>query len=139
MTNITEQLNEIVRNISTKNINASIIQLNEIIDSYSKGGIIFSCDTNYYQEFALFATNKALGYNIEIANREVESLAKQGKYEEAFLKREDTISTKKDIHRRFRIEKYGTEDWFIKKSESQVLYIPTEIEVIDNLVSEYIF
>ena len=36
------------------------------------------------------------------------------------------------------LEKYGTEDWFIKKSESEVLFLPTETAVIDILIPGYI-
>lgn len=138
MINSTKQLNEIVTNFSTENANTSVSQLNAIIDLGLKAGIRFSCYINYYQKFDSFTANKFPEWNLEITNREIESLAKQRKYEEAVLKREETLSLKKEIHRRLRLEKYGTEDWFIKKSESEVLFLPTEIAVIDSLVPGYI-
>ena len=37
----------------------------------------------------------------------------------------------------FRLEKYGTEDWFIEKSENEIFFLPTEISVIDSLIPGY--
>ncbi|MCX6197395.1 MAG: hypothetical protein NTY55_12240, partial [Flavobacteriia bacterium] len=67
----------------------------------------------------------------------IELLANQGKYEEAAIKREETLLLKNEIQRRFRLEKYGTEDWFIEKSESEIFFLPTEIAVIDSLILGY--
>ena len=138
MINSTKQLNEIVRNLSKENSNTSISKLEAIIDLCLKTGIKFSYDPNYDDSFASYTTIKFPEWNIEITNLEIESLANQGKYEEAAVKRDETLSLKKEIHRQLRLEKYGTEDWFIEKSESEIFFLPTKIEVIDSLVHGYI-
>ncbi len=137
MINSTKQLNEIVRNFSKDNAVASVGQLAAIIDLCSKAGIRFSVDVNYDTVFSSFKTNKFPEWNTEITNLEIESLANQSKYEEAASKREETLIVKNEIHRRLRLEKYGTEDWFIEKSESEIFFLPTEIAVIDSLITGY--
>lgn len=47
------------------------------------------------------------------------------------------LSLKNEIHRQFRLEKHGTEDWFMEKSESEIFFLPTKNEVIDSLVPGY--
>ncbi len=137
MINSTKQLNEIVRNFSKDNAVTSVSQLAAIIDLCSKAGIRFSVDVNYDAVFSSFKTNKFPEWNTEITNLEIESLANQSKYEEAASKREETLIVKNEIHRRLRLEKYGTEDWFIEKSESEIFFLPTEIAVIDSLITGY--
>ena len=75
-------------------------------------------------------------WNLEATNMELESLANQGKIEEATLKRDKTLLLKNEIHRQFRLEKYGTEDSFIEKSNSEIFFLPTQISVIDSLIFE---
>jgi hypothetical protein len=41
------------------------------------------------------------------------------------------------IQKKFRLEKYGTEDWFIEKPEKEIFFSPTKNEVITELISEY--
>ena len=137
MISSTIQLNEIVRNFSKENAINSISQLASIIDLCSKAGIRFTYDVNYEEALASFRANKFPEWNTEIINREIESLANQGKYEESVLKRDEMLSIKTEIHRRLRLEKYGTEDWFIAKSESEIFFLPTKIRIIDSLVPGY--
>jgi hypothetical protein len=136
MINSTKQLNEIVRNLSNMNANASISQLAAIIDLCSKTGIKFSYDANYAEALASFTASNFPEWNLEATNTEIESLANQGKIEEATLKREKTLLLKNEIYRQFRLEKYGTEDWFIEKSQSEIFFLPTHIAVIDSLIFE---
>ena len=84
-----------------------------------------------------FTANKFPELNVEDSNREIESLANQGKYEEAAIKRDITLSFKNEIYRKFRLEKYGTEDWYTVKSESEIVFLPTKNAVIDSLIPEY--
>jgi hypothetical protein len=138
MINSTKQLNEIIRNLSNENANTSISQLAAIIDLCSKAGIRFSYDVNYEEALASFTANKFPEWNSEITNSEIESLANHGKYEEAAVRRDKTLVLKNEIHRQFRLEKYGTENWFTEKSESEILFSPTKNAVIDSLVPGYI-
>lgn len=46
------------------------------------------------------------------------------------------MSLKNEMHMQFKLSKFGTEDWFIENSESEIFFIPTEIGVIDSLMSE---
>ena len=137
MINSTNQLNEIIRSFSKENANTGISQLAAIIDLCSKAGIRFSIDLNYINELGSFAASNFPEWNATVANREIELLANQGKYEEAAIKREETLLLKNEIQRRFRLEKYGTEDWFIEKSESEIFFLPTEIAVIDSVIPGY--
>jgi len=43
-------------------------------------------------------------------NRDISSLADEGKYADAAVKREDALVFRNDVHRQFRLQKYGTED-----------------------------
>ena len=118
------------------NANASISKLARIIDLCSKAGIRFSYDVNYLEALASFTAINHPEWNLEAINIEIESLANQGKIEEATLKRDKLLFLKNEIHRQFRNEKYGTEDWFIEKSKSEILYLITNIAVIDSLIFE---
>lgn len=137
MTNYIKQLNELVRNISKENANTCFSQLEAIIDLCSKAGIRFSVDVNYDGAFSSFTAHQFPEWNTEITNLELESLANQGKYAEAAIKQEEALLLKNQIHRQFRFEKYGTEDWFLEKSEGEILFLPTEIAVIDSLIPGY--
>jgi len=137
MINSTKQLNEIVRNISKENANSSVSQIAAIINLYSKAGVRFSVAANYAEAFSSLVANKFPEWKTEVINLEIESLAKQGKYEEAAVKRHEKRMLKNEIHRQLRMEKYGTEDWFIEKSASDIFFCPTEIAVIDSLIPEY--
>ena len=139
MINSTKQLNEILRNLSTENANTGISQLNAIMDLGLKAGIKFSCDINYYQEFDSFTAIKFPEWNTEVTNGKIESLAKDGKYEVAAERRDKAVSLKYEIQRQFRLSKFGTEDWFIEKSESEIFFIPTVIAVIDSLINEKVY
>ena len=132
----TKQLNEIIRSFSKENANSGISQLAAIIDLCSKAEICFSIDVNYKKELALFYTSKFPEWNAEVTNIEIESLANQGLYEEAAKRRNEAVSLKNEIQRQFRLSKYGTEDWFIEKSDSEIFFIPTDVVVIDSLMSE---
>lgn len=136
MINSTKQLNEIVRNISKENAISSVSQIAAIIDLYSKAGVRFSLASNYNEAFLSFVDNKFPEGNTEVITHEIESLANQGKYEEAALKRNELLALKNEIHRQLRLQKYGTEDWFIEKSTSEILCCPTEVAVIDSLIPE---
>ena len=137
MINSTKQLNEIIRNFSNDNAITSISKMDIIIDLCSKAGIRFSYDINYYQEFESFTANKFPEWNIEILNNEIESLANQCKHEEAAVKRDKTLLLINEIHRQFRLEKYGTDDWFTQTSESEIFFLPTQNAVIDSLIPSY--
>lgn len=139
MVKSTNQLNEILRNISKENANSSISQLAAIIDLCSKSGIRFSYDENYKKALATYTALKYPEWNMEVMNREIESLASQGKFQEAAIRRDELISIMNEIRRQFRIEQYGTENWFMEKSERAIFFIPTEIAVIDSLVNEKIY
>ena len=132
----TKKLNEIIRSFSKENANTSISELSAIIDLCSKAGIRFSFDKNYQNEFALFINSKYPEWNTEVTNKEIESLAKDGKYKEATDRRDKAMSLKNEMHKQFKLSKFGTEDWFILNSESEIFFIPTEIGVIDSLMSE---
>lgn len=133
MTNSVKELNEIVRNLSSNNANTSISQFVAIIDLCSKAGIKLSFDENYEESLASFAANKFPEWNNDHTNTEIELSASNAKYEEAVAKRDKALMLKNEIHRQFRLEKYGTADWFIEKSESEILFLPTNIAVIDSL------
>jgi hypothetical protein len=137
MINFTKQLNEIARNLSSENATASISQLAAIIDLCSKAGIKFSYDVNYEEALTAFTANKFPEWNNDYTNSEIESLANQGKHEEAAVKRDKTLFLKKEIHRQFRLEKYGTDDWFTQKSESEIFFLQTQNAVIDSLIPSY--
>jgi len=134
----TKQLNEILKGVSKEHANSSISQLTALIDLCKKSGIRFSYDENYQDALATFKAHKFPEWKTEITNLEIESLANHGKYEEAALKRDVAASTINEIHKQFRLEKYGTEDWFIENSEYEILFLPTEIEVINHLIHERI-
>ena len=136
MINSVNQLNEIIRNFSITNANASISQLAAIIDSCSKAGITFSYDENYEESLASFLANNFPEWNIAVINKEIESIANNGKYDEAVAKRDELLLLKNELNKKFRIEKYGTEDWFIEKSASEILFVPTNMAVIDSLIFE---
>ena len=136
MINSTKQLNEIIRSFSKENANSGISQIAVIIDLFLKAGIRFSTDQNYFHEFASYTASNYPEWNVELANGEIDLLTNQGKYEEAALRRDKILSLKNEILRRFRLEKYRTEDWFIEKSESEIFFIPTEIPVIDSLIND---
>lgn len=138
MINSTKQLNEIVRNLSKENANTSISQLATIINLFSKAGIRFSYDVNYEEALASFTASNFNEWNEEETNREIASLVNQGNYEEAAIIRDKTLSLLNEIHRKFRLEKYGTEDWFTDKSESEIFFLPTKNAVIDCLIPGYI-
>ena len=137
MTNYIKQLNELVRNISKENANTCFSQLAAIIDLCLKAGIRFTVDVNYDEAFSSFTAYQFPEWNTEVTNLELESLANQGKYAEAAIKQEEALLLKNEIHRQFRLEEYGTEDWFLEKSESEILFLPTEIAVIDSLIPGY--
>jgi hypothetical protein len=139
MKNPTEQLNEMIRTFSKENANTHISQFSAIIDLCLKAGIRFSIDENYKNELASFQSDKYPEWNAEITNAEIESLARDGKYDEATAKRDKSLALMNEIHRQFRLSKYRTEDWFIESSESALFFIPTEIAVIDGLINEKVF
>ncbi len=136
MTNSVNQLNEIIRNFSITNANASLSQLAVIIDSCSKAGITFSYDENYEESLASFLANNFPEWNIAVINKEIESIANNGKYDEAVAKRDELLLLKNELNKKFRIEKYGTEDWFIEQSASEIFFLPTNMAVIDSLIFE---
>ena len=109
----TKQLNEIIRSFSKENANTCISQLSAIIDLCLKAGIRFSFDKYYKTEWALFINIEYPEWNAEDTNKEIESLAKDGKYEEAADRRNKAISLKNEMHKQFKLSKFGTEDWFI--------------------------
>ena len=73
---------------------------------------------------------------IQKANQEIESLTKQNKYQEAAEMRDKIISINNEIHRQLRLKKYGTADWFMAKSETEIFFLPTQISVVDSLIFE---
>lgn len=87
----TKKLNEIIRSFSKENANTSISELSAFIDLFLKAGIRFSFDKNYQNEFALFINSKYPEWNTEVTNKEIESLAKDGKYEEATDRRDKAM------------------------------------------------
>ena len=138
MTNSTTQLNEIVRNFSKENANSSISQLRAIIQNCINAGIKFSFDTNYEETIHSFTKENFTEFNLQKANQEIESLAKQNKYQEATEMRDKIISINNEIHSQVRLKKHGTADWFMAKSESEIFFLPTQISVIDCLVPGYL-
>ena len=136
MINPVNQLNDIIRNFSITNANASLSQLAAIIDSCSKAWITFSYDENYQESLASFLGNKFPEWNIAVINKEIESIANNGKYDEAVAKRDELLLLKNELNKKFRIEKYGTEDWFIEQSASEIFFLPTNMTVIDSLIFE---
>lgn len=136
MINPVNQLNDIIRNFSITNANASLSQLAAIIDSCSKAGITFSYDENYEESLASFLANNFPEWNIAVINKEIESIANNGKYDEAVAKRDELLLLKNELNKKFRIEKYGTEDWFIEQSASEIFFLPTNMAVIDSLIFE---
>lgn len=139
MTNSTTQLNEIVRNFSKDNANSSISQLSAIIDNCINAGIKFSFDTNYEETIHSFTKENFTEFNLQKANQEIESLAKQNKYQEATEMRDRIVLINNEIHKQVRLKKHGTADWFMAKSESEIFFLPTQISVIDSLVPGYLF
>lgn len=137
MITYTKQLNEIVRNFSRENAVNSVSQLTSMIDQCYKDGIKFSFDTDYEQALSSFIANKFPDWNEEAIHREFEILIKRARYEAAASKRNEILSLKAEIHKQLRLEKYGTEDWFISKTENEIFCIPTHIAVIDNLIPGY--
>lgn len=137
MTNSTTQLNEIVRNFSKENANSSISQLRAIIQNCINAGIKFSFDTNYEETIHSFTKENFTEFNLQKANQEIESLAKQNKYQEATEMRDKIISINNEIHSQVRLKKHGTADWFMAKSESEIFFLPTQISVIDSLIFEW--
>ena len=138
MTDSTTQLNEIVRNFSKENANNSISQLSAIIQTCLDAGIKFSFDTNYVETIHSFTKDNFNEFNLQKANQEIEALAKQNKYQEAAEMRDKIISINNEIHKQVRLKKHGTADWFTAKSESEILFLPTQISVIDSLVPGYL-
>ena len=139
MTNSTTQLNEIVRNFSKENANSSISQLRAIIQNCINAGIKFSFDTNYEETIHSFTKENFTEFNLQEANQEIESLAKQNKYQEATEMRDRIVLINNEIHKQVRLKKHGTADWFMAKSESEIFFLPTQISVIDSLVPGYLF
>jgi hypothetical protein len=43
-----------------------------------------------------------------------------GKYKEAADRRDKAMSLKNEMHKQFKLSKFGNEDWFILKSESEI-------------------
>jgi excinuclease UvrABC helicase subunit UvrB len=138
MTNSTTQLNEIVRNFSKENANSSISQLRAIIQNCINAGIKFSFDTNYEETIHSFTKENFTEFNLQEANQEIESLAKQNKYQEATEMRDRIVLINNEIHKQVRLKKHGTADWFMAKSESEIFFLPTQISVIDSLVPGYL-
>ena len=138
MANSTTQLNEIVRNFSKENANSSISQLSAIIQTCIDAGIKFSFDTNYEETVHSFTKENFTEFNPQKANQEIESLAKQNKYQEAAEMRDKIVSINNEIHNQVRLKKHGTADWFMAKSESEIFFLPTQISVIDCLVPGYL-
>ena len=138
MTDSTTQLNDIVRNFSKENANNSISQLSAIIQTCLDAGIKFSFDTNYVETIHSFTKDNFNEFNLQKANQEIEALAKQNKYQEAAEMRNKIISINNEIHKQVRLKKHGTADWFTAKSESEILFLPTQISVIDSLVPGYL-
>ena len=138
MTDSTTQLNDIVRNFSKENANNSISQLSAIIQTCIDAGIKFSFDTNYVETIHSFTKDNFNEFNLQKANQEIEALAKQTKYQEAAEMRDKIVSINNEIHKQVRLKKHGTADWFTAKSESEILFLPTQISVIDSLVPGYL-
>jgi len=137
MINSTSKLNEIVKNFSKENADSSISQLSAIIQTCIIAGIKFSFDAHYEEKIHSFIQENFPEFNLQKANQEIESLAKQNKYQEAAEMRDKFISINNELNRQFRLEKYGTEDWFTAKSKSEIFFLPTKIDLIDSLVPGY--
>jgi len=136
MINSTKQLNEIIRNFSKENANSSISQFRAIIQTCKNAGIKFSSDTNYEETILSFTKENFPEFILQKANQEIESLTKQNKYQEAAEMRDKIISINNEIHRQLRLKKYGTADWFMAKSETEIFFLPTQISVVDSLIFE---
>ena len=136
MINPTKQLNEIIRNFSKENANSSISQFRAIIQSCKNAGIKFSSDTNYEEAILSFTKENFPEFILQKANQEIESLTKQNKYQEAAKMRDKIISVNNEIHRQLRLKKYGTADWFMAISETEIFFLPTQISVVDSLIFE---
>lgn len=136
MINSTTKLNDIVRNFTKDNANSSLSQLRTIIEFCIKAGIKFSFDAHYEDAISAFTAEKIPEWNLKKANQEIELLARQNKYQEAAEMRDNITSANKEIHKRFRLEKYETEDFFIPKSTSDIFFLPTQITVIDSIIFE---
>jgi ATP-dependent exoDNAse (exonuclease V) beta subunit len=136
MINSTKQLNEIIRNFSKENANSSISQLRAIILTCKNVGIRFSSDPNYEETILSFTKENFPEFVLQKANQEIESLAKQNKYQEAAEMRDKIISINNEIHRQLRLKKYGTTDWFIAKSVTEIFFLPTQISGVDSLIFE---
>jgi len=50
--------------------------------------------------------------------------------------RDKIISVNNEIHRQLRLKKYGTADWFMAISETEIFFLPTQISVVDSLIFE---
>jgi hypothetical protein len=136
MINSTKQLNEIIRNFSKENANSSISQLRAIILTCKNAGIRFSSDPNYEETILSFTKENFPEFIFQKANQEIESLAKQNKYQEAAEMRDKIISINNEIHRQLRLKKYGTTDWFMAKSVTEIFFHPTQISDVDSLIFE---
>lgn len=136
MINSTNQLNEIIRNFSKENANSSISQLRAIILICKNAGIRFLSDPNYEETILSFTKENFPEFILQKANEEIESLTKQNKYKEVAEIRDKIISINNEIHRQLRLKKYGTTDWFIAKSETEIFFLPTQISVVDSLIFE---
>jgi ATP-dependent exoDNAse (exonuclease V) beta subunit len=136
MINSTKQLNEIIRNFSKENANSSISQLRAIILTCKNVGIRFSSDPNYEETILSFTKENFPEFVLQKANQEIESLAKQNKYQEAAEMRDKIISINNEIHRQLRLKKYGTTDWFMAKSVTEIFFLPTQISGVDSLIFE---
>ncbi len=136
MINSTKQLNEIIRNFSKENANSSISQLRAIILTCKNAGIRFSSDPNYEETILSFTKENFPEFILQKANQEIESLAKQNKYQEAAEMRDKIISINNEIHRQLRLKKYGTTDWFMAKSVTEIIFLPTQISGVDSLIFE---
>ena len=134
MIHSTSQLNEIVKNISKENTNSSVGQLFTIIETSKHSGIKFSFDEKYNASLSVFIKKNFPEFNLEKANQKIAYLSSENKYQEAATLRDEINAMNTAIHRKFRMEKYETEDWFIPKSESDIFFLPTQIAVIDNLI-----
>lgn len=124
MINSIKQLNEIIKNFSKENANSSISQLRAIIITCKNAGIQFSTDPNYEANILSFIKENFPEFNLQKANQEIVSLAKQNRYEEAEEMHDKIISINIEIHRQFRLKKYQTTDWFMAKSETEIFFQP---------------
>ena len=136
MKNLTQQLNEIIRNISIENANTRTSQLSALLDVCLKSRIRFSKVVDYDIALASFTAEKFPEWHQDAKNKEIEMLMNLGKYDEAAVLRDQTLSFNEEMLRQFRLEKYGTEDWFIEISDQELLFLPTKNDVIDSLLSD---